>query len=102
MVNMSNIEQLMAQNEELKEEAKKGLTKEQIRELNLFTYIKVKPKGEEDICSICLVGAVKGDRVFLLDCNHMFHQKCITPWFEKSTVCPNCRHDLDPTNSQSA
>ena len=71
--NMANIEQLLTQAEATNEEHKKGLSKEQIRQLKLFTYQKVKSKGEEDVCSICLVGAVKGDRVYQLVCNHMFH-----------------------------
>ena len=96
--NMHNIDQLLVNGEASNEEFKRGLSKEQIRKLKLFTYTSVKPKGDEDVCSICLVGAAKGDRVYQLVCNHLFHQKCINPWFEKSTVCPNCRRDLDPNN----
>ena len=70
------------------------MTAEDIRKLKLFTYKDVKKKGEEDMCSICLQSAVKGDRLYKLVCNHMFHQKCITPWFKKSTQCPNCRREL--------
>ena len=62
--NMANIEQLLQNAEEEQEEQKKGLSAEEIRKLKLFTYQQIKPKGEEDICSICLVGVAKGDRVF--------------------------------------
>ena len=92
--NMQNIEMLLSQAEADNEEHKQGLTKDDIRKLKLFTYNQVKKSGEEDVCSVCLVTASKGDRVYELVCNHMFHQKCIEPWFEKSTQCPNCRREL--------
>ena len=93
--NMENIEQLLVQAEQDNEEQKKGLTPEEIRRLKQFTYSTTnKKKGEEDICSVCLTNFNVGHRVFQLVCNHMFHQKCIKPWFEKSTQCPNCRREL--------
>ena len=62
--NMANIEALLQNAEDEQEEAKKGLSQEEIKKLKLFTYKSVKKKGEEDVCSICLVGVVKGDHVF--------------------------------------
>ena len=91
---MANIESLLAQADQAIEEHKTGMTKEDLRKLKLYTYGRAKKKGDEDTCSICLVAAKKGDRVYELVCKHTFHRKCITPWFEKSTQCPNCRRDL--------
>ena len=71
--NMANIEQLLTQDEASNEEHKQGLTPEDIRKLKLFTYSDIKKKGEEDVCSICLIGVVKGDRVYKLVCNHTYH-----------------------------
>ena len=79
------------------EEQKRGLSKEDIKKLKCYTYLK--PKNEEDVCSICLVAVKKGDKVYELACKHLFHPKCINPWLEKSTVCPNCRRDLTPGNN---
>ena len=94
---MQEINALLQRGSNSNEEQKRGLSKEDIKKLKLFTYIKV--KNEEDICSICLVAAKKGDRMYEMVCKHMFHQKCISPWLEKSTVCPNCRRDLQPKNT---
>ena len=62
--NMANIEALLQNAEDEQEEVKKGLSQDEIKKLKLFTYKSVKKKGEEDVCSICLVAVMKGDRVF--------------------------------------
>ena len=61
---MANIESLLAQGERANEENKTGMSKEDIRKLKLFTYGRAKKKGDEETCSICLVAAKKGDRVY--------------------------------------
>jgi hypothetical protein len=58
---------------ELQEEKKMGLSKEQIKKLKLYTYQLKKESGDEDICSVCLVGAKVGDRTYELVCKHIFH-----------------------------
>ena len=70
---MQNIDQLLNDGEASNEELIKGLTKEQIRKLKLFSYSKIKSKGEEEVCSVCLACLNKGDRVYQLFCNHLFH-----------------------------
>ena len=59
-----------------------------------------KDKNSLDVCSICLIEAKKGDKLHRLDCNHLFHRKCILAWFETSTNCPNCRKDLMPAKKK--
>ena len=71
--NMANIESLLAQGELANEENKTGMSKEDIKKLKLFTYGRTKKKGDEETCSICLVAAKKGDRVYQLVCKHVFH-----------------------------
>ena len=94
---MAEINTLLQRGAETNEEQKRGLSKDDIKKLKLFTWKKT--KKEDDICSICLVAAKKGDQVYELVCKHIFHVKCIKPWFEKSSVCPNCRRDLQPANN---
>lgn len=68
--------------------------------------------SEEDIiggggCSICYepythsdhdVGSQEDDdtAVLALPCCHVFHRRCLRPWFEIRTTCPHCRFDIDP------
>ena len=44
-------------------------------------------------CTICLEITKRTDKK--LRCKHIFHQKCITKWFETSIECPTCRMEQD-------
>ena len=42
-------------------------------------------------CSICFNGITTNQK-FVLECNHMFHVNCVTPWLAKNNLtCPCCR-----------
>ena len=47
-----------------------------------------------DTCTICIEDFEVGDQVVNLQCTHIFHTKCISPWLEKSTECPNCKSKI--------
>lgn len=49
--------------------------------------------GDES-CTICIEEFKTGEMVRTLQCNHIFHEKCIGEWFEKKEVCPNCNQPL--------
>jgi len=55
------------------EEKKTGLTADQLQRIKLYTYTKQSKPNEEDICSVCLIAAKKGDRAYELSCKHIFH-----------------------------
>ncbi|KAJ2008048.1 hypothetical protein GGI06_005296, partial [Coemansia sp. S85] len=52
--------------------------------------------AEPESCSICLCNVKAGDPlVFLVPCNHAFHDECVGKWLmEKSTLCPLCKTDM--------
>jgi hypothetical protein len=45
-------------------------------------------------CTVCLEQYQKNEIIQILPCHHKFHYKCLKPWFNKSSCCPNCRFDL--------
>eukprot|EP00835_Amoeboradix_gromovi_P003026 NODE_187_length_15673_cov_0.222743.p3 type:complete len:398 gc:universal NODE_187_length_15673_cov_0.222743:211-1404(+) len=46
-------------------------------------------------CSICYNSLIDNtDAVSLLQCNHIFHNKCISEWLEKENTCPLCRAEV--------
>jgi len=49
----------------------------------------------ESPCAICQDVIVIGNVVRKLrGCNHIFHIDCIDTWYQRSTQCPTCRHDI--------
>lgn len=45
----------------------------------------------ENECPICLCEIKKSDNVRFLACFHKYHNKCITDWSKKQSVCPICQ-----------
>ena len=46
---------------------------------------------EPPICSICRENIELEQNIYLLSCNHFYHQFCITEWFKEKSECPYCR-----------
>ena len=49
---------------------------------------------KQEPCSICIEEYATGDCVRHLPCLHTFHSGCVERWFEASTTCPVCKHDV--------
>ena len=61
--------------------------------------------AETTLCSICQDTISTTDTARLLSrCRHLYHLNCIDRWFERSVVCPTCRHDIriSQTTTESA
>lgn len=51
--------------------------------------------GKDAECSVCVSQIKNSDSVRVLQCQHVFHAKCIEPWILKRvSKCPLCRYDL--------
>ena len=46
-----------------------------------------------DSCSICLEN--EPCEIYVLNCDHVFHKKCITDWLMRNPTCPLCRMPVD-------
>jgi len=42
-------------------------------------------------CTICIMDIEDGDRVGVLECNHLFHSDCLKSWIKRKNVCPLCQ-----------
>lgn len=60
-------------------------------------YERYKIEKIEVECSICLELMTKDSRrvIKLYCCDHIYHEKCIKEWIEKSRNCPLCRKSVD-------
>lgn len=61
---------------------------EAIEEYNYYA------QGDEDPCSICLASFEKEEKIYKLNCSHMFHTECLEHWLEQQFTCPLCRADI--------
>lgn len=59
--------------------------------------VEVSGGGVAVECVICKEEMREGREVCELPCQHLFHWKCILPWFRKRNTCPCCRFQL-PTD----
>lgn len=52
----------------------------------------------QNICPICLERFVDEEKLKVLPCKHIFHEKCIDEWLDTGHfVCPDCKVPLvDP------
>jgi hypothetical protein len=51
-------------------------------------------------CSICLSPFQPHEPgVVRVKCGHLFHRKCLEPWFQGHDTCPVCRAELGEQNS---
>jgi hypothetical protein len=73
----------------IEDESKQGLPKEMIEKV---IRMKMGKSGQD--CSVCSDGFKRGEKIRKLPCKHIFHEKCIMPWLESHSTCPNCRFNL--------
>lgn len=72
-----------------------GLPKECKAKLPKALYKDAKTDDENSfMCTICQEEYSDNTQVLCLPCTHLFHEKCIDEWFNKSTECPNCRSNV--------
>jgi hypothetical protein len=46
-------------------------------------------------CPICFEHIIDKSNEIVLDCKHIYHRDCITPWIKKNNLtCPYCRTEI--------
>jgi hypothetical protein len=76
----------------------KEYRKKKIKGLGKYKKIKESDKLEEP-CSICMDDFCCGEYQRTLECNHIFHKKCIDKWFKKDkNDGPLCRKKIIECN----
>jgi hypothetical protein len=58
---------------------------------------RCEPSGE--LCGICLLKLSETqEETAMLPCSHVFHSRCIAPWFHRVSTCPTCWRDAANSN----
>lgn len=73
-----------------------GLPEEYRNKLPKAKYKEAKTDDDENsfMCTICQEEYSDEIEVICLPCTHLFHEKCINGWLNKSVECPNCRSNI--------
>lgn len=67
-----------------------------VAKLDIYENIDEENYGSDaKSCAICLEDYKANDKIAILYCNHIFHEKCINDWNETSTRCPLCNQSHD-------
>jgi hypothetical protein len=53
-------------------------------------YTIVDKEFENNECIICLEEMIKGEKIKILECGHIYHYNCINDWFKRVKECPIC------------
>eukprot|EP01126_Amoeba_proteus_P025252 TRINITY_DN2522_c0_g1_i13.p1 TRINITY_DN2522_c0_g1~~TRINITY_DN2522_c0_g1_i13.p1 ORF type:complete len:389 (+),score=51.15 TRINITY_DN2522_c0_g1_i13:428-1594(+) len=62
-----------------------------------YNYWKPVSLAENEECVICKCEIeVVGSKLMTTPCHHVFHEQCLTQWFESKLECPLCRASLPP------
>ena len=80
--------------DESKGSSKKSKRFEILKEQKMNMDLYVKSEGgevEAPICCICQDNIIKGQLIYKLSCQHIFHKCCASAWFKKKSECPFCR-----------
>ena len=65
-----------------------------VSDIQIFANVLKLGIYNDTICSICLENFNNDDEVRVLNCNHYYHDKCISKWFERNSKCPLCNKDM--------
>lgn len=75
---------------------------EQKIDVNYFRYNPKKHDiGEDNSCSICHNDYSRGEYLSILNCDHIFHTKCIEEWGLYKPECPLCRCNIPLQEQES-
>ena len=88
-ININNINQI--ENNEVKIDRPIYIEELEVKKMNFNLYNKENNKLEPKICCICQEAIEYGNNIYLLSCNHCFHQNCLKKWFNQKSECPYCR-----------
>ena len=67
------------------------LMKKDVKDVEVVKkYFVLKKEFDNNECIICLDNMIKNDHINMLDCGHMYHNKCINEWFAVKKECPIC------------
>ena len=67
------------------------LMKKDVKDVEVVKkYFVLKKEFDNNECIICLENMIINDHINMLECGHIYHNKCISEWFTVKKECPIC------------
>lgn len=70
------------------------IQEERQNQIDRLPTIKYKKNTAQTTCCICMEEFKESDKVKILPCFHMFHEKEIVEWLQENDSCPICKTDF--------
>ncbi|KAL0483494.1 E3 ubiquitin-protein ligase [Acrasis kona] len=68
-------------------------SKSALRDMEVVFFDKNRDKLYPE-CPVCQDDFKQDEQLNKIECNHLFHKKCLREWLERHNTCPMCRHEL--------
>ena len=98
VINTTQIDPIQIDDRENVESNKQKIT--EVHPKHSLLYVDVNDKKYES-CIICTEEFKNTDIVSVLNCDHIYHPKCIKEWCNRNASCPLCKAEISVSRSKS-
>ena len=98
VINTTQIDPIQIDDRENVESNKQKIT--EVHPKHSLLYVDVNDKKYES-CIICTEEFKNTDVVSVLNCDHIYHPKCIKEWCNRNASCPLCKAEISVSRSKS-
>mmetsp|Transcript_30512 Transcript_30512/g.27028 ORF Transcript_30512/g.27028 Transcript_30512/m.27028 type:complete len:100 (+) Transcript_30512:802-1101(+) len=93
ILDLGNYRELLNLESNLLRQGQDGYSQRMINNMRQVKYIDLSPDkkkniSDDEVCSICHDIYSNTDNVKALDCDHIYHSKCISEWLKRNKKCP--------------
>ena len=97
VINTTQIDPIQIDDRENVESNKQKIT--EVHPKHSLLYVDVNDKKYES-CIICTEEFKNTDVVSVLNCDHIYHPKCIKEWCNRNASCPLCKAEISVSRSK--
>lgn len=98
VINTTQIDPIQIDDRQNVESNKQKIT--EVHPKHSLLYVDVNDKKYES-CIICTEEFKNTDVVSVLNCDHIYHPKCIKEWCNRNASCPLCKAEISVSRSKS-
>ena len=98
IINTTQIDPIQIDDRQNVESNKQKIT--EVHPKHTLLYVDINDKKYES-CIICTEDFKNTDVISVLNCDHIYHPKCIKEWCNHNASCPLCKAEISVSRSKS-